>query len=228
MMTPIRVLIAEDDTTTRALLSAHVRRAGYAMHAVANGRAAWEAFQAEPFDLVIADWLMPEVDGLELCRRVRERAGDESFVMVVTSRDGTEDLRAALAAGADDYLVKPVAAEQFHARLVIAERRLALSRARRIAEAEAASMRWLAGIGQTVLTLQHEINNPLTALYGSLEALLEAPDLPGHLAYEADRARAQAERIAGVVSRLATLKDPSTVELIPGVPMLALPNSTKP
>src|SRR5258708_18906740 len=145
---------------------------GYATVSVADGDLAWKAFQESPAQIVVADWLMPGVDGLELCRRVRERTDDQCFVIILTSRDGHDDLQLALAAGVDDYLTKPIVRGHLRARLLIAERCLAIAKARRVAELEAARLRWLAGIGQTVLTFQHEINNPLTALYGHLESLL--------------------------------------------------------
>lgn len=222
---PLRVLVADDDATSRTLLASHVRRLGHSIATASTGIEAWEAFQRLRPSLVIADWMMPGLDGLALCRRIRERVGDECFVMLVTSKDGHEDLDLALQAGADDYLGKPVAAKQFRARVVIARRRLELAKARRAAEQEVTRMRWLAGIGQTVLLLQHEINNPLTALFGCLESVGVDASLS-----EADQrcvecALEQVDRIADVVRRLSTLDHASTVERIPGIPMLDLPHA---
>jgi CheY-like chemotaxis protein len=217
------VLIAEDDAVTRTLLRSLVIEMGYPVASTVDGDEAWRVFQSSPSGIVIADWLMPGVDGLELCRRVRDQVADNAFVMLVTSRDGNDDLQLALGAGVDDYITKPIAREHLRARLLIAERRLAMSKARRAAETEAARMRWLAGIGQTVLTFQHEINNPLTALYGHLETLLLAGELPGELSAEATGALGQAERIAEIVRSLAKAQQHSTVEPIIGLPMLAVP-----
>jgi DNA-binding response OmpR family regulator len=219
---PLSVLIADDDATTRALFSAFVRGMGYRVTAVGDGDAAWAAFEAHEPQLLIIDCVMPGLDGLELCRRVRERAGDRCLVMVITAREAAENLDQALAAGADDYLTKPVSREQFHARVVIAERRLAAAHARRAAIEEAARMRWLAGIGHTVLTLQHEVNNPLTALYGSLESLACSENLLPSDRRNANIALEQAERIADVVRRLSRTDRHSTIEAIPGVTMLSL------
>jgi len=218
----LRVLEWFDENTSRTLLSSLVRAKGHSVATAADGLEAWGVFETFEPHLVVADWSMPGIDGLELCARIRQRVGDECFLLLVTARDGKQDLQKALAAGADDYLSKPTTADQFWARLVIAERRLWLARARRIAEAEVARMRWLAGIGQTVLTLQHEVNNPLTALYGALEAIGESPDLPAEVQLNVGRALQQAERIADVVRQLSKLEQPATVELIPGFPMLAL------
>ena len=228
MLEPLCVLVADDDTTSRTLLASRAHRLGHSIAVAADGTEAWEAFERLRPNLVIADWMMPGLDGLALCQRIRERVGDECFIMLVTSRDGHEDLDVALHAGADDYLAKPVTAAQFRARLVIARRRLEQAKARRAAEQEAARLRWLAGIGQTVLLLQHEINNPLTALFGWLESI----GVDGSLS-EADQrcvegALEQVERIADVVRRLSTLDHASTVERIPGLAMLDLSHSIDP
>ena len=138
-----------------------------------DGGAAWEMFQEAPAPLVILDLNMPVLDGLEVCRRIRaHEAGRETFVLVVTARDGRDDLTAVLDAGADDYVTKPSSPENLRARLEIAARRIAQDRARRAAEAELARARWLAGIGETTIALEHEINNPLSALLGHAELLL--------------------------------------------------------
>ncbi len=218
----LRVLIADDDATSRALFSSMLRSMAHTPHVAADGLEAWTTYEREQPHLAIVDWLMPHVDGLELARRIRERSGDECFIMLITSRDGAVDLDQALSAGIDDYLTKPVSASQFRARVVIAERRLAQVRARQAAEAEAARMRWLAGVGHTVLTLQHEINNPLTALYGSLEMALSVDGLPPRVIEDIHRARHQARRIADVVHRISNIQQHATVELIPGFPMLDL------
>src|SRR5258708_19693249 len=92
---------------------------GYATVSVADGDLAWKAFQESPAQIVVADWLMPGVDGLELCRRVRERTDDQCFVIILTSRDGHDDLQLALAAGADHYPPTPNLPAPIRARLLV-------------------------------------------------------------------------------------------------------------
>jgi response regulator RpfG family c-di-GMP phosphodiesterase len=161
------------------------------------------------------------VDGLEVCRRIRTSDGsEETFILLLTGRGTSEDLATALDAGVDDFVAKPVTAEILQARVIIAERRIELNRARRAAEAALAKAQWLAGIGEAVLTMQHEINNPLAALIAELELLghedlrTSAPD--AELARIMDLAR----RIGGVVRQLAKLEDPRSVEYLAGVRML--------
>jgi len=218
----LTVLVVDDDATTLALHSSLVRRLGHTVLVADSGEAAWRTIESAPVDMIVADWLMPGMDGLELCRRARRLLGDNCSILVVTSRDQAEDLREALAAGADDYLNKPASRDDFTARIIIAQRRLALSRARRQAEAEAAKMRWLAGIGQTVLTVQHELNNPLAALFGLLQLAMCAPGLGPDIRRDLESAMGQAQRIARVVNRLSKTRDPSVTEALPGLLMLAL------
>jgi DNA-binding response OmpR family regulator len=172
---------------------------------------------------VLLDWQMPRLDGLELTRRIRgTTTGDRVFVLVVTARDAADDLNSVLDAGADDYLSKPVTPEQLRARLTIAERRMAIDEARRRAEEALARAQWLAGIGQTSLALQHEINNPLAALLAHTELLRDASGLQGPDREQLEVIARQARRIADVVARLRQLQAPKAVEYVKGSKMLDL------
>jgi nitrogen-specific signal transduction histidine kinase len=110
------------------------------------------------------------------------------------------------------------------ARVIIAERRMAQDRARREAESELARARWRAGIGETAIALQHEINNPLSALLGHAELLLMEYKDRGEQNEQLDIILEQARRIADVVKRIAKLRNPQTVEYIQGARMLDLSN----
>jgi response regulator RpfG family c-di-GMP phosphodiesterase len=164
--------------------------------------------------------------GLDVCRRIR--AADpsrETFVIVCAGLDAQENLAAVLDAGADDYLAKPVTAEGLRARLAIAERRLAEEASRRQGEAELARARWLAGIGEMTIALQHEINNPLSALISHAElALLDAADR-GERNEQVETILQQAQRIAEVVKRIGALRNPMSVEYLPGTSMIDLGTS---
>jgi DNA-binding response OmpR family regulator len=123
----MRVLIVEDDALSRRILEKLLSNWGYSVTACENGRLAWEQYQADDFRLVISDWMMPEMDGVELCRRVREhKRKDYCYFMMLTTRAGKENFIAAMDAGADDYLLKPLDAEELKARLRVAARILAL------------------------------------------------------------------------------------------------------
>jgi sigma-B regulation protein RsbU (phosphoserine phosphatase) len=123
------VLIVDDDPVITTLLAAMVSAAGYAAHTAANGVEAWAAFQRAPASVVISDWLMPELDGMELCRRVRARP-DEPYVyfILITASGGKQQYAAGMEAGADDFIFKPLDLDELRARLRVAERILGLRR----------------------------------------------------------------------------------------------------
>lgn len=219
----LRVLVAEDDAVMRAMYGEVLREFGYTPTVVSNGGDAWELFQRDAPPLVILDIVMPVADGLDVCRRIRgSEGGEDTFILIVTGLEGVGMLSTVLDAGADDFLAKPVTAEQLNARITIAGRNIVQRRARRAAEAALARAQWLAGIGETSLALQHEINNPLTALLGNA-LLLETGD------YTRDEEQEflhtiveQAKRIGEVVQHLSSLKEPRSVSYVRGTKMLDL------
>jgi DNA-binding response OmpR family regulator len=126
-------------------------------------------------------------------------AGDDApdpFVLVTVPRDGAADLQRALDAGADDYFTTPPSGRNVSARLSIAERRMRQAVARRRAERGLRRARWLAGIGETSIALQHEINNPLAALLGHAALLDEGLVAPEEEADALQVVVEQAQRIA--------------------------------
>jgi phosphoserine phosphatase RsbU/P len=144
----VRVLIAEDDEVSRQFLAATLRGWGYEVLEAADGRAAWLALappagegEALPPRLAILDWMMPRLDGLELCARIRRsQAHSGTYLILLTSRGGHEDLVRGLHSGADDYLVKPFDREELRARLQVGARVLHLQAdlTARVQELEAA------------------------------------------------------------------------------------------
>jgi DNA-binding response OmpR family regulator len=218
----VKVLLAEDDPLVRARFARVAEAAGHQVVAVADAAAALEADLTGHPELVVLDLGLPGGGTLELCRSIRGNDGCHAFVLVVTPRDGNAELPAVLDAGADDYLSEPVDDAQLAARLTIAERRIGLEAARRRAEEALARARYFAGIGETTVALQHEINNPLAALLG--HAALIEQDLiePGEERELLAVIVEQAHRIAGVVKRLSALRHPQTVEYVEGAWMLDL------
>lgn len=224
--TLMNALVADDDATTCALLCAVLAELGHATESVTDGAAAWQRYQSSKHSLVVLDIEMPELDGIEVCRRIRQLdERRETFVLVLTGRDHPGDLAMVLDAGADDYVTKPASPEQIRARLVIAGRRIAQEAARRKAEAELAIARWRAGIGETAIALQHEINNPLAALLGHAELLLMEFTDRGEKNEQALIILEQARRIGDVVKRIARLRNPQSVEYVEGARMIDLSTS---
>jgi diguanylate cyclase (GGDEF)-like protein len=119
----MKVLVVDDDSLSRLVVQAAVERLGHQSIAAEDGKEAWECFAQEKPDVVITDLMMPGVDGLELCRRVRTdaRAG-YIYVILATVLGEREDVVRGMEAGADDYLVKPVGLFDLQARLIAARR----------------------------------------------------------------------------------------------------------
>lgn len=125
----MKILVAEDDPVTKKTLSLILHNFGYEVLIASDGKQAWDILQKEYIRLVISDWEMPEMDGLALCRKVRsaEFPGYVFFILL-TSRDTKEDLVEGMAAGADDFIVKPFNKEELYARIRAGERILKLEK----------------------------------------------------------------------------------------------------
>jgi diguanylate cyclase (GGDEF)-like protein len=125
------VLIAEDDALFRRILEHCFEQWNYQVTTVENGLDAWEALQKEDAPpLAILDWIMPGMDGLELCRKIRSRQRSPyRYVLLLTCKDDTQDVVAGLEAGADDYLTKPFHVDELRARVRAGERILDLQAA---------------------------------------------------------------------------------------------------
>lgn len=136
----MRILIAEDDPVSRRVLEATLRRWGHEVEVTCNGAEAWERLQEPSAPRVaILDWMMPEVDGVEVCRRVRALPGGGRFYLILlTAKGESADVVTGLDAGADDYVVKPFDRQELHARLRAGERlmRLQEALAQRVRELE--------------------------------------------------------------------------------------------
>jgi two-component system, cell cycle response regulator len=120
----MNLLIAEDDAISRLILRRAVEYSGHKCLVAEDGLRAWELFQSTPdVDVIISDWMMPGIDGPELCRRVRAaKSGLYTFFIFLTTLVDKAHLLEGMQAGADDYLTKPLDREQLHVRLIAASR----------------------------------------------------------------------------------------------------------
>ena len=112
----MRILVVDDEPAVRAALERALRLDGYEVELASDGREGLERLREGSADAIVLDFLMPVMDGLELCRELRA-TGDRTPILVLTARDAVSDRVAGLDAGADDYLVKPFALEELQARL---------------------------------------------------------------------------------------------------------------
>jgi two-component system sensor histidine kinase/response regulator len=220
---PLRILVADEDPVVRLLMVAVLAEMGHEVQASSNGGDAWRTFEEWLPQLVLLDVNLSVVDGIEVCSRIREWDEQrEVFVLFLTERDRTDTLEAVLDAGGDDFIVKPMTAEDLRARLTVVRRRMVQDGARRNAEDELSKARWLAGIGDATLALQHEINNPLSALLGHAELMMMELEEQGQKNELLSVIHEQALRIAHVVRRLRRLKNPESVDYVGGSRMVNL------
>lgn len=120
----MKILVAEDDLISRNLLTKTLKQFGHEVIAFDNGADAWAEFDANPVRVIVSDWLIPGVDGLDFCRNVRKRSKTEYtyFILLTANVQGKDTYKEAMNAGIDDFLAKPLDRDQIWMRLRVAER----------------------------------------------------------------------------------------------------------
>src|SRR5205809_2702092 len=119
----MRILLVEDDLDSREMLQVSLQLDGHEVVPAENGEEGWTAFTESDFPVVISDWLMPETDGLELCRRIRAfETSRYTYLILLTALQGKSKYLEAMRAGADDFVSKPYDPDELRARLLVAER----------------------------------------------------------------------------------------------------------
>ncbi len=125
----MKILIAEDDAISRKLLQRRLEKWGHEVVEARNGAEAWSIFEQEAFDMVISDWMMPQMDGIDLIRRIRAKKNNNYvYTIILTAKSLKEDLIAGMEAGADDFLTKPFDADELKMRLRAGERIIELQK----------------------------------------------------------------------------------------------------
>lgn len=186
----MKILIAEDDIISRTLLEGMLGNWGYEVIATEDGNQAWDAVQSETPDIAILDWMMPGLDGIDLCRNIRNAENLHYIYIIMLSAKGRdEDVLAGFNAGADNYMVKPFDGDILRSRIAVGLRvieydrklteknkqlqqhscemeKLAQERSRQLVHAER-----MATVGLLSAGIAHEINNPTSFISGNIQTL---------------------------------------------------------
>jgi len=218
----MKILIADDDDITRLLLSSTLRKLGHDAHEARDGREAWDAWQEGEFPLIISDWMMPDLDGLEFCRRIRaERRADYTYIILLTSLSGKTNYLEAMTAGADDFITKPFEKDAFAARVRVAERILGLHanlRAanadleRRVRERTAELEAALRAKSELLSRASHELRTPMNHVLGFAQ-LLEMDALTGSQSESVQEIISGGERLLQLIDRILALEEMSSADL---------------
>jgi two-component system NtrC family sensor kinase len=168
----MKILIADDDAVSRRLLQSYLQKWGFEVASAKDGAEAWDLFEGGGFPIVISDWMMPELDGPGLIRRIRscQRPG-YIYAILLTAKSQKEDLVEGMEAGADDFLTKPFDRDELRVRLRAGERIIRLEQNLRETKVALIQSEKLAGLGRLAAGVAHEINNPLAFVVNNLALL---------------------------------------------------------
>ena len=168
----MKILIADDDSVSRRLLQNYLQKWGYEVTAAQDGAEAWRLFEGGLFPMVITDWMMPEMDGSGLLRRIRasQRPG-YVYAILLTAKSQKEDLVEGMEAGADDFLTKPFDRDELRVRLRAGERIIRLEHHLRETQAALIQTEQLASLGRLAAGVAHEINNPISFVINNIAVL---------------------------------------------------------
>jgi signal transduction histidine kinase len=166
----MKVLIAEDSATSRVVVEEWVRTWGYQPIVAADGMIAWNIITHEdPPNLALIDWMMPNMDGIELCQRIKQSKNKNTpftYIILLTSKNSKEDIVTGLDAGADDFLSKPVQPEELRSRLDVGSRIIHYHQKLREMDEQKNKFLGMAA---------HDLRSPLTSIMGFSQLMLENP-----------------------------------------------------
>jgi len=193
----MKILIAEDNVTTRRILKTILVKWNYDVVSACDGNEAWQKLQEkDPPKLIILDWMMPGINGVEICRRLRQADHVEvMYIILLTARDEKNDIVEGLGAGADDYIAKPFDTQELRARIDVGRRVVELQTA--LLEKEKLQV-----IFEMTGAICHELTQPMQAISGNSELMLMSIQKNNPLYRNIKAIKEQVERMGDITRKL--------------------------
>jgi len=218
----MKILIAEDDAVSRRLLERKLAVWGYQVVTCSNGTEAWAVLQREDSpNLAILNWMMPEMDGVQICREVRKlKRRDYVYMILLTARDLKEDIIEGIEAGADDYVTKPFNPHELNVRVRAGRRILDM-------QAELMQREKLRGVVEMAGATCHEFNQPMQVITGYSELLLKDVPESSPLHERLLKIREATAAMAQITTKLQQITRYETREYFAGVRIIDIEKSSR-
>lgn len=193
----MKILIAEDNLTTRRILESILIKWNYDVISACDGNDAWKKLkEKDPPKLIILDWMMPGMNGVEICRRLRRSGSVEPmYIILLTARDEKNDIVEGLGAGADDYIAKPFDKDELRARIDVGRRVVELQTA--LLEKEKLQV-----IFEMTGAICHELSQPMQAISGNSELMLMNLQKDNPLYKHVETIKVQVDRMGDITRKL--------------------------
>jgi two-component system, sensor histidine kinase and response regulator len=171
----MKILITDDDIATREMLKKYFEKLGYTIYTATNGKEALEIIKTQQIGIAIIDLIMPEMNGIETCQKLRELdIPNYVYVILLTVKENSEDLLSGFSAGIDEYLFKPIRLKELHARIKVGMRIVDLEQSLRTKQERLLN---LVNVRNRLLGIAaHDLRNPATTIRGFSELLLKGND----------------------------------------------------
>ncbi len=213
-----KVLLVDDDASARMILNRVLSKAGYEIREAQNGKEALEVSREFKPDVMLIDWMMPEMDGEQLAGRIKNDAKLKfTYIILLTARDDIKDRVRGLEAGADDYITKPAQHQEVLARVQSG------MRVRKLQD-EIEQLTKKLSVVELAATVGHELNNPLNVIYLALDLMKKAMKQKefDKLEKGMQMISETAERIKMLARKFVELKDPQSTNYIDNLKMIDL------
>ncbi|HVP56894.1 MAG TPA: response regulator [bacterium] len=218
----MKILIAEDDAVSRRLLERKLLTWGYQVVACSNGLDAWKALEQDDAPhLAILNWMMPGMDGVQICREVRKQQRKHyTYMILLTARDQKEDIVEGIEAGADDYVTKPFNPHELNVRVRAGKRVLEM-------HDELFQREKLRGVVEMAGATCHEFNQPMQVISGYAELLLKQIPETSPLHAKVVKIKEATEVMAQITGKLQQITRYETREYFDGIKIIDIDKSSQ-